>query len=293
MSLDWTAILQTLGGTAILVAALAWLSKAIINHSFSIDLEKRKAELKIVTDSEIERVRRRFAEEIEEIKHQAQRDIEKYKTDLTAHASKEERIRTEVIRWANPILGAVQELENRLNNILNKAGYLALSKDCQQQIDPNWSISYSYFMQSTLYLFGQYFCWIRLLQERISFELFETPDAKDKFFSLVIAASKSLGSYPLKGLHPCEGKDAQMFALQQRGLGEALIEGETEGGRCMSYHRFLQAIEEPVMQSHLTPLNILLDGLTPAYECRWKRLEITRKSLAELADYCEELLQLK
>jgi hypothetical protein len=39
-------------------------------------------------------------------------------TDLAERTALTERIRQEVVRWANPILGSVMELEKRLENIL-------------------------------------------------------------------------------------------------------------------------------------------------------------------------------
>ena len=53
--IDWQAILTTLGGAGILVAALAWLSKTIISSILAKDLEKFKAELKNNGDLAIEK----------------------------------------------------------------------------------------------------------------------------------------------------------------------------------------------------------------------------------------------
>jgi len=52
--IDWQTIITTLGGTSILVAALAWLTKSIISSTLSKDLEKFKASLKSKGDLAIE-----------------------------------------------------------------------------------------------------------------------------------------------------------------------------------------------------------------------------------------------
>jgi hypothetical protein len=284
MTVDWTGLFKTLGSTAIIVAALAWLSKALFNYLLSRDIERFKV-------SFAAELKNKYDKELEQFKANITKELEQFKTNTTVQGLREERIRKEIIRWANPILGAVQELNNRLDNILNYDGYLALSKNYEQQINTNWSISYDYFMPSTLYLFGQYFCWIRLLQEQLNFELFETQEEKDTFFSCIRKVSKSLGSFP--PLYACNGKDTQVFTFQQRGIGEALIIRESEGSRCMTYHEFLEKMEEPLISYHLAPLRILLEGLNLNEDCRWKRLKATRDTLYILEDYCEELLQLK
>jgi hypothetical protein len=49
-------------------------------------------------------------------------------------------------------------------------------------------------MPSTLFLFAEYFAWIRLLQERLSFELFESQETKDRFFAAIWGVTKALAS---------------------------------------------------------------------------------------------------
>jgi len=44
----------------------------------------------------------------------------------------------------------VQKLHNQLDNILKENGYLALSKNYEEQVNKNWSISYDYFSWSTV-----------------------------------------------------------------------------------------------------------------------------------------------
>ncbi len=94
-------------------------------------------------------------------------------------------------------------------------------------------------------------------------------------------------------MYACNGKDAQVFTLQQRGIAEALIMRESESSRCIRYHEFLEKMEEPLISYHLAPLRVLLEELNPNEDCKWKRLDATRDALYELKNYCEELLHLK
>jgi hypothetical protein len=216
--------------------------------------------------------------------------IDKARGDL--EKSLEERIRREIIHWANPILGAVKDLEGRLRNILERDGYLALSEEYKEQVNPNWSISYAYFMRSTLYLFGQYFAWVRMLQEELNFELFQSHQQKDEIFNALEKVNRSLGSFPPKN-YECSGKDTQVFRLQQRAIGELLIIREGDHRRCLSYPEFFQKLSDHQFNQHLEPLRSLLKDLNPKDDCRWKRLEATRRTLTELKDSCEELLALQ
>ena len=69
--IDWQVLLTTLGGTSILIAALAWLSKTIISSIFTKDLERFKAELKESGDLAIEKFR-------SEVQLEAQKRIIEY-----------------------------------------------------------------------------------------------------------------------------------------------------------------------------------------------------------------------
>ena len=223
------------------------------------------------------------------IKRQELLDTQK----LEGEKQKQERIRHEIIRWSNPILSSVQSLQSQLSNVLEKSGYLAMGKDYKKQINPNWSISYEYFMNSLPFLFGQYFAWIRMLQDELSFELFETQNEKDTFFQAIHNVSRSLSSFPLSSNYECKGKDTQVFSLQQRAMGELLIIREGERKRCMSYPEFLERINSKEFQHHFQPLMILLDRIRPDDDCRWKRLEATAAALRDLEKVCKELLNVQ
>ena len=69
---------------------------------------------------------------------------------------RKERIREEILRWANPILAAVKNLESRLSNILNKGLYRALDPDldAERPVNQDWAIGYEYALESSLFLFA-------------------------------------------------------------------------------------------------------------------------------------------
>ena len=205
------------------------------------------------------------------------------------------RIREEVIRWSNPIFGAVDSLHYRLDNVLGGL-YPALDssqRDVERPLDPDWSVDHSYAMESTLFLFGQYFAWIRLLEQEMRWELFPSKAAKDKFFKAVYAVSSALAKWPHRRVVG-EGPDAQVFTLQQRAIGELLISRESERARVMSYSEFLAARETDVEGSFghtLKPLESLITGIAPQSK-RWSRLQLARQALLDLKSECDQLLGL-
>jgi hypothetical protein len=148
----------------------------------------------------------------EEVKAEYEKQIGIKKAE--AEASKQERIRSELARWSNPLQAAVDNLYFRLDNLLNQQAYLALNEKNRDQIDPNWSIDYDYLFHSTLYLFAQYFAWIDLFEKELSIELFKSYYEKEKLLESIRVVRKCLSSYPPK--YDCYGKDVQIFNLQQR-----------------------------------------------------------------------------
>ena len=206
-----------------------------------------------------------------------------------------ERIRDEVLRWANPILGAVTGLESRLANILDDSLYLALDADLDKErpVDDDWAIGHEYAMESTLFLFAEYFAWIRLLQQRLSFELFQSRETNDRFLAAVWDVSKALSRWPDESVVGF-GTDAQVFALQQRAIGELLIRSDPNGQKdVVGYPEFLSLrVEDARLEHVLSPLVLLLQGVEPATK-RWCRLVSTREALGALRAQCDGLLGLE
>lgn len=207
------------------------------------------------------------------------------KVKLDEYIAKKERERQEIVRWANPILEASSDLNGRLLNILKHDGYLALNKDFKNQ---SWSISYEYFMMSTLYVFAQYFCWIRMLQKEFNFELFDSQKDKSEFFIKLNKVSQTLSGFP-----PYHGSgDVQVFRVQQRALGELMIASFDGNVRCLTYPEFISHMKDPDFSKYFDPLIHLLDNLERDGG-RWNRLSATQCSLDELINFCDNVFNLK
>jgi hypothetical protein len=286
IGVDWDAVIKTLGSAAVVVAGLTYLAKSGLRWFLDRDVEsfKHRGQLQLADFD------RRAKEQLESHKEELEREKIEFQALVTAEAEQKDRIRLEIERWANPILGAVMDLERRLDNILNDEGYFALSPVTQENVNPDWSITYDYFLPSTVFLFCQYFCWVRLLEERLRFDLFRGQKEKDLFLKEVRAVSVTLSRFPLTELSGLSGGDTQVFNLQQRALGEALVIGENDDARCLPFAKFLEKWVDPNFKASLAPIISLVDGLNPRNEKRWRRLKMMQKKLQQLRVESDRIL---
>jgi hypothetical protein len=317
MKMNWnillSQVLAQVGTVSAIIAILALVGKVAVEKFFQSGVEALKAELKRQNDLELAEVRQNFQKEVEllksDLKHQNDLELarvrqgfqkelldEKAKADqqaeifhqaLQSEEAAKERIRSQIVSWANPVLNAVQSLESRLNNILDHEGYVALN-NAHPQPDPNWSVTYDYFLNSSMYSFAQYFCWVRFVELEFSFELFHKNVTKDKFFGAMIEVSKALGDYP----RTYQGKDPdlQLFRLQQQAIGESMASHHGEKHQCIGYSTFLVKLPDATVSSLFHPLKMVLDSVKPG-EKRWERLLDVRASVAQLRAECEALLK--
>lgn len=218
-------------------------------------------------------------------------EIERQRETIRLEQEKEKaiRIRQEVLRWANPILGAVRNLRGRLDNILRQAGYLALSPEYKES--SQWSISYDYFIRSTLYLFGVYFAYTEALMDELNFELFRDQEEKEKLFQALASVGGALSSFP--PAYHCSGIDRQVFHLEQSSMGSTLLRRDHDRVRCIAYPDFLDQLDNEKTSLIFSPMRKLLESLEPnPDDCRWKRLEATDTALAEVDTVCQRILSL-
>jgi hypothetical protein len=272
---NWSALVVTAVVSIVVSVGSAWLifqlvKKREMAEGLRIEIEK----LELVKKPELAQA---LLNEIE-----SQRE----KLRLEQEKDRNERIRAEILRWANPILGAVEDLHKRLNNILCQMGYVALNPAYKES--PQWSISYDYFMQSTLYLFSVYFAYAEALQEELSFELFRDQEEKRELFNALASVGKALSDFPPS--YSCTGGDRQVFHLEQRSIGSVVLR-EDDRTRCISYPDFRDKLGDIKFSLTLSPLQKLLEGVEPGSGCRWKRLDAVDTALAQVDEVCRKILQ--
>jgi hypothetical protein len=153
-ALDWNAVITTIGSTTAVVAILSFLAQTIIKHVLNRDVETHKADLKWEADRELANMKARADTALLEQKADFDREMEALKSELATRSARVERLREEVIHWANPILGSVMSLQRRLDVILKEEGYLALSPPIVEgHIKINWSATYEYYIISSVFYF--------------------------------------------------------------------------------------------------------------------------------------------
>jgi hypothetical protein len=300
---DWADVLKTVGSTTAIAAVLGFLGQVAIKHLLHRDIDTHKSNLKRESDLALAEAKAQVERELSTNRARADaallvqkaifdKQLETFSTDFASRAVKAHRIREDLERWANPILRAVMELQRRLDNILKNEGYLALSPDAKNRVNSEWSVTHEYFLSSTIFLFSQYFCWVRLLEERLSFELFERHSDKDDLLKKIRDVRRTLSEFPLAELRGLSGAgDRQIFCLQQRGMGEMLALSDGVNLRCMRFSEFLQNWSEPEFRHRFEPLTRLLDGIGPTNAHRWKRLELMGIALERLHGECRRLLR--
>lgn len=293
--MDWNTILKQVlaqvGTAAAIVTALGFLGKLAVEHYFKAGLEKLKSDLKRETEIELLGIKNKFESELLVEKAAADRGIFLFQHNVETQAAGDERVRRELSAWASPILGAVQDLIARLENILDDKGYVGLDPDTATA-DRDWSLDYEYFLTSSLYLFGRYFCWIGMLEEELSFEVFRSHNELDEFRKNVIAVSKALGDYHAHSPHAGTGNDTQVFRWQQRAIGEALAIREGKRRACLGYNVFVTRRDNTAdkeLRPFLPPLEALIDRVKPG-EKRFARLGAVHKALKGLEEDCLRLL---
>ncbi len=263
-----TQVLSQIGTATVVIAILGFGGKQIFAHLLKAHLEELKSELK----------------------HKSEVLLAQHKKALDIKAATDERIRREVVRWANPIFNSVKDLQCRLNNILEDEGYKALDP-ATASTDSQWSMTYEYFMESTLYLFGQYFCWVHMLTQELSLELFHTSADKERFAAARYAVSGALGDYPPSFPVHGTGYDRQVFHFQQRAIDEMLSVSHKGSRSCVAFPKYATKRSEAEFTVAFDPLRQLLDKVKPG-ERRWERFCATREALINLFSACETLLKL-
>lgn len=202
---------------------------------------------------------------------------------------RDERVRSQVAKWADPILMAARDLHSRLGNLINEAGYLPLATDWDRRKPSDWSVTHDYMLDSTLYLFGRYFACVHLLRTELGADAFPPNTEKDELFQGVRGVAGALSTYPaIFNDEGCAGADAQLLRWQQQALAEVFVDrGEL---RVISFAEFLD--RKSSLRVHLEPLNAVLINLAPEPpgNCRWQRLLSVVHPLEKVRDRCQQLL---
>ena len=307
-------VFSYLGGVAAFVGIAAWVSNKVTEYKLSRDLERHRHELEGQLEEHKASLNRAVSMKLAEAKFEFDKELIVRKADIEKEmfqeraqfdifrdelghlnekeGERQERVRGQILKWANPILGSIKDLNCRLENILENDGYLVLSKD-KNTISKAWSIDYSYFMSSTIFYFAQYFCWTQLLKDKMSFELFQSQSDKDDFLKAIEKVGSAISDFPYPGTNNMnsESTDKQVFKLQQRAIGEALVIRHESKENIMTYKEFIDRWQDK-SSVYYEPLEDFLRDLKKDNDLRWNRLIDMRVELKNFEKLCNNVLRI-
>jgi hypothetical protein len=134
-----------------------------------------------------------------------------------------------VAKYRKGLVTAAFDLSKRINNILERdfGGFYLYGSESQKE----------YALQSTVYLFGQYFAWKHLFDREVQFldghvDRESSSSVQDGFQSVYEAFSTD------QGIHVDE--EFQCFGVDQQGFGEKMIVKADTEWRCVGYASFIE-----------------------------------------------------
>jgi hypothetical protein len=115
IGIEWTSVLEQLTSTVVVVGAAVFVVRSFFTHVLARDLDRYKIELQAASN-----------EKLEAIRFEATKLLEEHRSELALRASKHQRLADEVLLWSVPVLDAIDELQRRLENILDGSLFVSL-----------------------------------------------------------------------------------------------------------------------------------------------------------------------
>lgn len=167
--------------------------------------------------------------------------------------------------YREPLLAASYELQARLYNILQlKFVEKYISDDTAGKRNPA--------IESTLYVFAQFLGWREIIRREVQYLRF----SRDRQTREIGRLLQDIGETFLSDKY---GSQFMIWRVEQRGLGERMIESADNKMTCLGYASFIE--RRPTMQEWLRPLEDDLEKLRDG----------GRKRLTELQHLLLELVQ--
>jgi len=227
---DQNTVISVVSGATASIAIVKLFGRSLLNNLFAKDLEAFKAEL--TKDNSIK--------------------LEEVKSNFLLEAKKEERnhnLTLSMKRYKSPLLHASNDLQSRLFNITCQGL-------CECYGHSGNTEHRDYIVNNTAFLFSQYFAWVEIIRREIQFIELDNMESVRELSELIDS---------IYSIFQSNSYDQLLFiwAGDQRGIGELLIEERDNGLTCMGYAKFLNTFEnsEQVLFSSLkTKVNTLVDS---------------------------------
>lgn len=187
--------------------------------------------------------------------------------------------RREVPRLASkytiPLLRSAEALERRINILVNNHEHHWYEKD-------------EYFRLSTLYVFGEYFGWVRIVEQSVGFLPFESSKKGKRFNRRLTGVFRALCSHAYFRTEPEEAvSDSLIERFKLTAIGEVMITADQ--GKAIEYTGFVQKYRsDGQYRSWFVDLDSFLRQATPDDPLRWDRLILTGAHLRALICFLDK-----
>lgn len=206
-------IILSFGGTASALVAVGFLCKSLVSHWFLKELEQYKSKINFENNQALETL----------------------KIDLQKSLKKEDRsveLQALMNNYKGPLTHAAYELQSRIYNLI-KLNII----ETYFSSDDNYSVEKNYFVKNTMFVIAQYFAWTEIIRKEIQFIEFdnasiskELSDLQNAIYSLWQSSNYS--------------DTFVIWAGDQRGIGELMIEERGDKLTCIGYAHFLEMLDE-------------------------------------------------
>lgn len=161
--------------------------------------------------------------------------LERLKNELQVQLRAKERaadLELTMERYRGPLVHAAYDLQSRIYNLI-----------CQNVINLYFvrnlgdGSEKDYFIKNTMYLISQYFAWTEIIRQEIRFIEFQDSVTSRRLSALqdkIYSIWQSSGYYDSLGI----------WAGEQRGIGELMLEKQDNHFVCIGYAKFLTLIEK-------------------------------------------------
>lgn len=222
-------ILISFGGTTTACVVVGFLSKSLLSHWFKKELEAYKAK----------------------VNHENATALENFKAELQKNSKHEDReFELEKIMndYKGPFIHAIYDLQSRIFNIVERNLthiYYRNGNEAERE----------YVLKNTTFVIAQFFAWNEIIRKEIHFIEFkliektkELSDLQDKIYSLW-----QTDLYQDKFV---------VWAGEQRGIGEVMIENNNDKLTCIGYAKFLKVLsdeKEPLLSKLQDKIKTLVE----------------------------------
>ena len=182
-------------------------------------------------------------------------------------ARREERKALETYR--EPLLAAAYELQARLHNILTNEfmeNYVLENSGGKQQAA----------LDSTLYVFAQFFGWSEIIRREVQFLRFSSDAQTREISGLLLRVGETF-------LTEDYGPQCMIWRVEQRGLGERMISPASARATCIGYASFIE--QRATMSRWLDPLKQDLEQLDDGGRTRLTELQHLLLELVQRLDH--------